>query len=141
MKILTLSELISAVESNDMQYAIRNEPAFRYIDTKFLTICAHINRCDTNTAHVILSTSFGFYQIMGESVYQLGYTKPILDFWNSAADQENIFNLFIKSRGINYDLDEVIGDVVKRTNFAHHYNGNAIVYAERMESVYLESLK
>lgn len=136
--ITTLSQLIAQVESANSIQALRFEPAF-HPTTKNITACIAAHKpfggMSYVTAEGLLAHSFGLYQIMGENIYDLGYSGTILDWWNSADKQLDTFTKFCTNKGINYSLGEIVNDATKRLNFAKKYNGSAM-YADRMLVVY-----
>jgi hypothetical protein len=72
---------------------------------------------------------------MGENLYSLGLTSPILDYWKDPETQLKFFNLFVQSRSINFTLEQVIGDKAARDKFSTRYNGS-IQYGERLLFIY-----
>lgn len=132
--ITTLSQLIAQTESAGKISALRFEPKFKPSQTNVLK-CAGFNKVSVQTAEVICASSWGLYQLMGENLYSFGYQGTILDFWKNPDLQLDYFNLHNKLRYIDFTLDEVITDPVKRTKFATRYNGSAM-YADRMLSIY-----
>lgn len=137
--ISRLAELIRHVESDNIKTAIRYEPNFeKYVSEKAVDRCREAHKpayMNNTTARSILKHSFGFYQIMGENIYSLGYDKTIFDFVNSEDEQERMFDKFCRSRGITYSLHEIMTDKKKREHFAWRYNGS-IGYAETLLDKY-----
>ena len=137
-----LNELIAMAESSNNQSAIRYEPGYinrlMVSPEEYVIVAAAMaaNACNKFSAQVLCSASYGLYQIMGESIYRLGYKKSIFDYVQSASDQTDIFNDFIRSRGIAYTLDEIVNDQTKRENFAHHYNGDIVAYSQHLLDTY-----
>lgn len=87
------------------------------------------------TGETFCSTSFGLYQIMLENVYGMGYAGTVLDFWKNPDVQLIYFTKFLELRNINYSLDDILNDKVKRDDFSHHYNG-ALTYGDRLLKIY-----
>lgn len=125
----TLSEVIARVESGNNQYAVRFEPEvferFSRDSAKFVSILGWIQRvhsCSQSTAMAIAATSWGKYQLMGENLW------PHIEdsFWTYGAApllQDQTFGDFLIRRGINYSLEEIMTDAVKRYHFISEYNG------------------
>lgn len=127
----TLAAIVRNVESGCHLYAIRYEPgifaslAQAESNATLIQKIAGINACDIETAKIIFSTSYGLWQEMGFNIYSLGYDLPILQFWQSQTDQRNIYDAFIKKKGINFSWAEMLTDQTKMEEFAHVYNGPA----------------
>lgn len=123
---LTISKLVSQIESNNVPYAMRFEPGWRH-DSNIISAVRQAHApayMNTTTAKNIMSTSYGLYQIMGENIYRLGYKKPINEFMNNPSEQLDIFNKFLVWRGINYTVEEIFSDRAKMEKFAKRYNGS-----------------
>lgn len=138
--ITTLSELIKAAESGGHRHAIRFEPGFaKYItESSVDRAIAGAAPCTLSraTARNLLQTSFGFYQIMGENIYALGYRGNILDWINSDEAQFATFVKYCLSRGISFSLQEILNDPNKRAIFAKKYNGDAVAYSAHLLATY-----
>lgn len=123
----TISQLVAQVESGNVPWAMRFEPAFKPSE-QAINNCikahkpAYMNR---TTAENICKTSFGAYQIMGENIYTVcKYGESIAQFLSSKFDQHTAFTRFIEARGINFSTEEILRDVDKRNLFARRYNGS-----------------
>ena len=134
--ITTLSQLIALVESNNHSNAVRYEELYSPDYRAHALVRVYQSGLSDSTYRILLASSWGKYQIMGDQLYLLGLKTDIRTFWSDEAAQDDFFNRFIFARNIAYTLDQVINDEECRTNFAHHYNGNAIVYGARMLQVY-----
>ena len=127
----TLAAIIRNVESGCRLSAIRYEPgifaSLAQVESNAPLIkkIAGINACDIETAKIIFSSSFGFWQEMGFNIYDLGYQLSILEFWWSQSDQRNIYDAFIIKNDINFSWAEMLADQKKMEEFAHVYNGPA----------------
>lgn len=137
-----LARIVSHVESSGLQYALRFEPAIYAglatlgaLDRIALNHIARINECSYETARVIYSTSFGFYQIMGFNIYALGWDRPILGWWKNIDSQNATFAAFLDKNDINFTWAEMSTDSVKLGKFARVYNGNEASYSARMLAV------
>lgn len=135
--MLTTSQLIARIESNNIPHALRFEPNFkpsqRAVD---LCIAAHkpayMNRA---TAEMICRTSWGLYQIMGENIYAMcGVSIPISRFMIDIETQERAFYAFLRNRQINFLPEELRTDENKRILFARRYNGSS-AYAAKIKQV------
>ena len=136
--ITTISQLIALVESGNKPDAIRFEPAWRYATPALIDLClrSHETFMTRDTAKVLLSCSWGKYQIMGSVLYEMGYRGTLLEFANSTTLQDAWFETYCQKRGIAFTLAEVINDPTKRTKFAAKYNGDAVGYAKKMMQTY-----
>lgn len=125
----TLAAIVRNVESGCHLSAIRYEPvifaslAQAESNAPLIQKIAGINACDIETAKIIFSTSFGFWQEMGFNIYSLGYQLPILQFWQDQSAQRDIFDKFIVKNGINFSWSDMLSDQKKMEEFARVYNG------------------
>jgi len=125
----TISQLIAQIESSNNPHALRFEPRFNPT-AENIAAASHSNMCSTSTGNMICATSWGLYQIMGESLYALGLKSSIFDFINSPALQLVYFNEFLASRKLGaITLEDLRTDQTKREYFAARYNGAAYPYA------------
>jgi hypothetical protein len=135
-----LMSVIRRVESNDEISALRFEPAvfsglsMYSTEKSLIDRIAAANNCSFNTARVIFSSSFGLYQLMGFNIYSVGYKGTILDFWNSAPWQDQIFTAFLNANRINVSWVALKQDRAKLLAFARIYNGpgDPTAYANAM---------
>ena len=133
---MTLAEVIKQVESNGNQYALRFEPiAFRnWPWSDNMTLIQQVHNCSASTAKMIACTSWGAYQIMGDNIWNpkvCGFPAPVITFLNTGLSQDTSFHGFLIAKGINYSLEDILGDEAKMTNFVTHWNGpgNVEVYS------------
>ena len=135
--ITTISQLIAQTESAGNKWAIRFEPGFHpsTLNVKRCIDCAAPATMSFATAETLCASSWSLYQIMGENVYDLGYRGNFLDYFVDEQKQLDIFNRYLQSRQIDYDLETVLNDQLKRENFARKYNGSA-AYADRLLAIY-----
>lgn len=134
----SLSELVSLAESANNPQAIRYEQYFKP-SIVAITNCKKYNgnTLSFSTANMLCKTSFGLFQIMGENIYgPLKYQKSVFDFVQSETDQLELFIRFIRWRGINYTLEEILHDPEKRERFSRRYNGDAVTYSKHLIDVY-----
>lgn len=142
--MMTLQALIATVESAGNPHAIRFEQKYFdkiwgvYRDQRRINIEAGVardrNKCSLVTGFMIASTSFGQFQMMGFNLYsrEFDYPKDVATFLTSYGDQRDLFDKFVKNRGINFSIEDLANDPAKRMQFAMAYNG-AAVYADRLE--------
>jgi hypothetical protein len=112
-------DVIKTVESSNNQYAFRFEEQLYFQHrsiksklSKVLKTVKMLNNCSDATALMIISTSWGFFQILGINVYGMcGYEKSIIDFLHSKDEQEKIFHTFCAFQKIN--LEETEKDLIK----------------------------
>ena len=102
-----LERIVAKVESNNDLQAIRFEPLFylkikAYEDRKVINAVKLLHNCSTETAKMILATSFGKYQIMGYNLYgYLKYNKHIIKYLTSEADQDLMFYKFLELKRLD----------------------------------------
>ena len=137
-KFITLADLIAQVESNGNQYAVRFEPHFTPSDRNIFKM-ANLCKCSNETARVLCSMSFGYYQIMGNNLISLDLMITPFQFM-AYTGQEIYFNRYCIRNNCEYTLDDVINDESKRLDFARKYNGpgNVEAYAQRIIDIYNE---
>lgn len=134
-----LAVLIQHVESSGFLFALRFEPEVydghnfaAPASAELIEKIKTANLCDTSTAEVIYSSSFGLYQIMGFNLYALGWRGSVVPFLDKPEYQSKYFALYLNSRGINWTWAEIKADPAKLQKFALEYNGNAAAYSQRM---------
>jgi len=140
--LMDLASVIAQIESGNNPHAMRFEPlvfqspfpARPAAERSLITKIEAIHGCSLATAEMIYSTSWGAYQIMGMTLYDLGYAKPIMDFMTSPDDQLAMFNTFCTRRGIAFTVDQLRDDSAAREKFASRYNGpgNIADYSARI---------
>jgi hypothetical protein len=116
-------EIIKAVESSNNQFAFRFEEALYFQHRlmksnlgKILKRVRMLNQCSNDTALMIVSTSWGFFQLLGIDIYGMcGYDKNIMDFLHNKDDQEAIFNKFCVIQRI--DLANVENELKNITSY------------------------
>lgn len=138
---LTLSRVVSEVESRHVFHALRYEPLFsKYVTMESVKRCiqghspVYMNR---ETAYQLMHFSFGAYQIMGENLYALGYSGSIAHYLHSETVQLAYFEKYIQSRNINYTLEEILTDDEKLNRFSVKYNG-VKSYGQKLLAAYQE---
>lgn len=136
-KIISLLDVLSVVESSGNSHAMRTEPgilasyANRALNARQLQLEAIVERnngCNRYTADIILATSWGRYQILGQSLYDIGYVGSIIAFADDPGAQAHWIRLFIHRIDLN---DAQIDDAAWLLNsadttgmeFATRYNG------------------
>ncbi len=132
-----LAALVAMAESSTNAAAIRFEPTHKVSAADALMI-QHFNHCTIQTAINLGATSIGQYQMMIDTLYELGYERTVQEFWGSIALQTQYFYKLCSSRGINYSLDDILNSPQDLHNFAHHYNGDANTYSTHLLAVYQE---
>lgn len=128
----TLSQLIAQIESGNVPWAVRLEPAFKP-SAPAINNCiaahkpAYMNRA---TAEMICRCSWGTFQIMGENLYTICKVRvPVAHFMADDDAQLQAFHAHNKAKGIEYDLADM-RDEAKRVHFARRYNGSAAYAAK-----------
>ncbi len=137
MTITTLADLIAQVESDGNQYAVRFEPHYTPKDqntSKMAAIC----KCSNETARILCSMSFGYYQIMGDNLISLDLNVSPFEYMNAPTIQSIFLNRFLIRNNCEYTLGDIVNDEESRLDFAKKYNGpgNVDAYAARMLSIY-----
>ncbi len=136
----TLAKVIAAVESGPFPYAMRFEPVV-YARTSPLAVVSaamKANRCNKVTAQVILSSSWGLFQIMGFNLYgSLGVTIAIGPYLFDSEQQFNAFKAFVKLNGFDPDNFDFGNDTLIQA-FARSYNGPGDVpnYVAKMKAAF-----
>lgn len=130
------ASVIAQIESGDNPQAMRFEPLV-YANAAGAALgakIAKIHGCSGRTAEMIYATSWGAYQIMGITLYDLGYAKTVFDFVAAPNDQRAMFDAFCASRGIAFTIDQLRDSEALRLRFATKYNGpgNITDYAARI---------
>ena len=125
-----LCRIIQRVESSDNISAVRFEPlvfsgmAMEPREHDFIQKIADWNHCNWNTARVIFSTSFGFYQLMGFNIYSLGMEDcTISHFWVDPELQRLAFTNFLRRENINWRWTDIKQNSTMLRHFAVTYNG------------------
>lgn len=105
-------------------------------DAVLKTIHLENGQCSIHTAFQIYCTSIGKYQILGETLYGLGYAGYVADFVANVSFQDLYFAKLTQRLGIAFTVDELRSDVDKREHFATRYNGpgNVETYAAAIAS-------
>jgi len=118
-----LINVLKAVESSGNQYAFRFEEklyfhhkAMKSKLNKVIKRVKVLNNCSTDTAIMILSTSWGIFQVLGINIYALcGYDKSIIAYLMSPEEQVNIFYKFCDIQKL--DLKKTDTELAQITNF------------------------
>ena len=137
--LITLAQLIAQVESSGNNYAVRYEPNWTYTtpDDIFAAVVAHA--CDQATARVLMSCSWGAYQIMGSVLYDLS-PKPVSlnllrDYLPNPQLQFKYFNHFNQKFCGDAALLDIEDRTAKGLAFCERYNGDGPAYMERCQQV------
>lgn len=139
--ITTLSQLVAQVETGNVSHALRFEPAYgkRWVTTGIEDRCirahspAYMNR---TTANNLCSISWGKYQCMGGLLYEMGYASDLARFASDTNLQLAWFEKTLDYKGVNFTLDEIVNDEMKRRRLAKRYNGDEFGYAEKLLDTY-----
>ena len=124
MNYPTVAEIIAHVESENSICAIRFEPEIEKFDPPTLVKISRFNKCSSATAKEIYASSFGKFQILGETLYStLGYEKPIQVFFADETEQIAMFEKFLKIEGLCTDGMKLLSSPSEREIFARKYNG------------------
>jgi hypothetical protein len=101
---LTISQLIAQIESGGNPALVRYEPGWKYVTKAALTKfhAAHRpGKMNDLTANMMLSCSWGKFQMMGSNLYDLDYSGTVIAFAASEYLQQQYFDAFLRSRNIN----------------------------------------
>lgn len=126
-----LRRVIAMTESGMRSYAIRFEPSVyarvqQGLYSAEASRCAAANRCSILTSHVLVSMSYGLYQVMGFNIYADPKNSylPIGNFLGDVNRQDIIFEDFLKTNGIaDYTFADLKSDPAVRLHFISKYNG------------------
>ncbi len=136
--ITTLSQLTQIVESGGRLDAVRLEKNY-HPDTKaFALIKKYHPGLSFETYEMMLQSSWGKFQIMGDNLYLLGLSDTLLEYCGSNLMQEIFYSKYCVSRNIAYTLDEVLKDSAKLEHYALRYNGSK-KYANTLMAAYNKS--
>ena len=149
--MVKLSEIICRIESSNNLKTLRFEPmVYQHFDQNInrnlplIERVKMINRCDSYSALILLSTSWGLYQFMGETLYSmLDLKEDIFDFWNNPAIQYKMFIKFLDiGHFVQYENDPkaLIDSQNGLYNFSKFYNGpdNFVAYASKIKETFQE---
>ena len=127
--MIRLCDVIAQVESSGNAGAIRFEPAtYATIgDHRFDAAhanCVIANRCSRGTADMILSTSWGLYQLMGFNLYARPGQVAVAAFLANPLSQMAALDPFLASHGHRAGEDAAwLENEASRLAFATKYNG------------------
>ena len=138
-----LASVIKAIESGGNPHAVRFEPV-AYQDWAWVPAMDRIqvkHKCSKDTAKMIACTSWGLYQLMGVNIFDPRYPKDaetpldppdVFAFVGDTGMQDLLFAAFLRAKGLNYTLEELLADDVKMAAFARAYNGpgNVAAYSD-----------
>ena len=104
-----ISKVIRYVESGNFKYALRfEEKLYNSLkstvkkENQVIKKIKDIHYCSEDTARVIASTSWGYYQILGLNIYSLcGYNDLIFKFIEDDNKQEEAFYRFCELKKIS----------------------------------------
>lgn len=130
---VALRDVFARIESGGNPFAIRFEPSTwaRNNFQSLFTRVVNANKCDVNTARMLLASSFGLYQIMGFNLYNPGicdYRGPIALFLNNVSDQNKAMDAFLDAANIRVTPSQLY-DPATRARVARLYNGPGDVSA------------
>ena len=141
-----LATVIALVESNNNPKRFRFEPATytQWVSAggtpariALQEVISRVHDCSISTARMIACTSWGRFQILGENLY--GPCKCVNDVFTyvtSPALEAAAFDAFLAWRKIDFTLDDLVNDEVKRHGFIAMYNGpgDLVGYWARMQA-------
>ena len=104
-----IQKVIRYVESGNFKYALRfEEKVYNSLKSSVKSQNQTVKRiqdihyCSEDTARMIASTSWGYYQILGLNIYSLcGYNDLVFKFIESEEDQEKAFYRFCELKKIS----------------------------------------
>ena len=129
---LNLAAVIAQVESSGRDISPRFEPTLYYELTadptpergKIIGAIGTIHFCNQTTARMIAATSWGRYQILGETLYSVCQCSvDVFTLVNEPLEQDAMFENFVQARGIAFTIEDLIMDSAKRQLFIEKYNG------------------
>lgn len=114
---MRFSEIIAHVESNNNILAFRfEEELYRHYDVKKIgsrvfNYVKRIHNCSNNSAKVILSSSWGKYQILGVNLYDIcSVTKTVFEYLFDEALQDLTFQTFV-NKVIKLDEKKLLSEL------------------------------
>lgn len=137
----TLEDIISDIESAGNRFAMRFEPHVyerTQTSTRYeaaVNLAKARNKCSRSTACVIVSMSWGKFQIMGFNLYDpdgLNYPNSVGEYMSSDMDQAATFRTFCQARNIYFSPGDLLDEALA-LRFARVYNG-ADEYAKKIAS-------
>ena len=142
--MITLAQVIARVESADNPYALRFEPA-TYLNigqSRFdlaRAAAKSVNKCSIDTANVILSTSWGRFQIMGFNLYAKA-THCVGEYMASDAAQLFALSDMLAPWAMSPDdnADWILTNPQRVASLATRYNGpgNVADYSALLVAAY-----
>ncbi len=137
---MKLADVIKQIESSNNKLAVRFEPLFyqrlkeQEFNDKSIQKIKQLHKCNTDTAYMIASTSWGYFQIMGYNLYFYSLTdKTVFEFLFDETEQEQAFEKFTQIKNINFTVEELLEDEKKVRKFAKLYNGDEIGYSKKIQ--------
>lgn len=133
--ISKLAAIIGAIESGDNPNAIRYEKGWRWITPALTQQARSAHACSLDTAVMLISCSYGKYQIMGSILYELGYKGRLTpDFLTNTQLQDIYFAKYLINRKLDKYTPEMLASQSAREVFALRYNGPGAVgiYSEKI---------
>ena len=137
---MQLKDIIKQIESSNNKLAVRFEPHFyqrlkeQEFNDRAIQKIKELHKCNTDTAYMIASTSWGLFQIMGYNLYFYGLTdKTVFEFLFNEEEQGQAFEKFTQIKNINFTVDELLEDENKIKKFAKLYNGDEIGYSRKIQ--------
>lgn len=139
--LLTIANVLSEIESSHNPRALRFEPGeFQLIPNHgIIDRIAQCNICNSTTARIIYSMSWGYYQIMGFNLYDdvMQYDKDVITFCSTDSGLQQLYlSRFLSSIGYPDGPDfDIPSDLLE---FATRYNGpeNPDSYRRAMLAAY-----
>lgn len=135
---LTLAAVIRTIESRGNPYRPRFE-FHAYMAWPWTAVYQRIadkHGCSHDTAQMIATTSWGAYQMLGLNIFDQtisGVDPPHLFAYVADSDmQDQSFGNFIKAKGVNFTLSDLLADPDKMQKFVTRWNGpgNVDAYAD-----------
>jgi len=137
-----LKDIIKLIESSNNSQAVRFEPLFykRLKENNFydraIQRIKEIHKCNTDTAYMIASTSWGLFQIMGYNLYFYDLIEStVFEFLFDEKLQEKAFKKFTQIKKINFSIEELKTDPEKIRKFAKYYNGDIEGYSRKILNI------
>ncbi len=136
---MQLKDIIKQIESSNNKLAVRFEPHFyqrlkeQEFNDRAIQRIKELHKCNTDTAYMIASTSWGYFQIMGYNLYFYGLTdKTVFEFLFDEIEQEQAFEKFTQLKKINFSIEDLKSDPEKIRKFAKYYNGDVEGYSRKI---------
>lgn len=146
---MKLSEIIAHVESDNNKLAFRfEEELYKQYDAKkvgrrVFNYVKRIHNCSDNSAKVILSSSWGKYQILGINLYNIcSIGKTVFEYLYDENLQDQTFQVFI-DKAVRINEKELMQELDELCKVKHRlmleYNNSMLQFSEEFKKHIVEN--